>query len=168
MNVIFHIATAIGITTLIIDTSKINANAKFKIAITFVIFSMAFFSHGILDYIPHCYPINSKIDFISGLLIVIIFTFLVKKPYKLIIVFAFGGSIFPDLIDLAPAILNKYLEFNLPIHKNVFPWHWPEYSGSLYNRDCGVSTLNHILLMLTITAICLFKWKKLKEMIYKN
>ena len=71
-------------------------------------------------------------------------------------------SIFPDLIDLGPAIANKIFGINLPILEKLFPWHWPHYSGSIYTNNCGVSTLNHFLVVFTVVVICWFRRKDLK------
>lgn len=52
----------------------------------------------------------------------------------------FIGSLFPDLIDLGPAIANKYLGLSLPVFK-VFPWHWQEHSGSIYDGSRATESL---------------------------
>jgi len=59
MNVLFHLA---------VGTSIIASNSHFKNetkqerwVLTGVGFVVGLLSHGILDYIPHCYPINSKL-----------------------------------------------------------------------------------------------------------
>lgn len=156
MNVLFHTTAAVGVAVLLTDTNKVKIHSnviRASITGTFA-FILGAISHGALDYIPHCYPINSKVDVILGLIIIVIFTFLAKKDYKLIVGLAFIGSIFPDLVDLSPEILNSYLGFNLPIIDNIFPWHWSEYSGSIYVQNCHVSFLNHSLVLLTVGLIC--------------
>ena len=143
MYVFFHTATAIGVAVLLTDTEKLKPNlAVQKTFLTaFFAFVIGLISHGILDYVPHCYPIPSKIDAFVGLSIILGFTFLAQKTYRLIVFCAFVGCIFPDLVDLLPAILNKYLGLEIPIAEKLFPWHFHEYSGSIYTKKCSVSRL---------------------------
>ena len=68
-------------------------------------------------------------------------------------------------MDLLPAILNKYVGLHLPIIDKIFPWHWHDYSGSIYTQNCGVSTFNHILVVLTIAVICWFRRVDLLEIV---
>lgn len=156
MNVLFHLTTAIAVAAVVTDVNKMEKSAKHRTSITTgaFAFSLSLIAHGALDYIPHCYPINSKFDAIGGLLIIITFILLIDKKYRLILALSFLGSIFPDLIDLAPAIANKLFHLSLPTHQNVFPWHWKQYSGSIYVNNCDVSTLNHLLLVLFCGVIC--------------
>ena len=63
MNVIFHTTAAIGVAVLLTKTDKIehSKNAQKQVFQTSIFtFIVAVLSHGLLDYIPHCYPINSK------------------------------------------------------------------------------------------------------------
>ena len=162
MNVLFHTTAAIGIAASIIDTRKAGAdsvrNRTIRGSLAFLLGIMA---HGALDYIPHCYPINSKVDVIIGLLIILASTLLAGKSYKLIVAMALTGSIFPDIIDLSPAIANKYMGLNLPVYKNFFPWHWKEYSGSIYNANCSVSAINHFMVLISTAIVC---WVKRKDL----
>ena len=170
MNIIFHTIAAIGVSVAITDTNKINIKSSYKKIILTSVFAfiVGIISHGVLDYIPHCYPINSKFDAIASFVLIITFIVLTNKPYKLITALSFAGCIFPDLVDLLPAILNKYLNLHLKITTKIFPWHWPEYSGSLYNSDCNISILNQVLLIFAIITICWFRRTDLKQMMMKN
>lgn len=156
MNVLFHTTAAIGIAALIIDTRKAGADLKVRDRTIqgSLAFLLGIMAHGALDYIPHCYPINSKIDVIGGLLIISVSTLLAGKTYRLIVAMAFTGSIFPDIMDLSTAIANKYGGLNLPVYKNFFPWHWKEYSGSIYSDNCSVSAINHFMMLISIIIIC--------------
>ena len=111
MNVIFHTTTAISVAVCLIDTKRIeqSINSKNVIWISILAFTVGVISHGVLDYIPHCYPINSKLDVITGLTIILTTTFMTNKKFRLIMGLSFIGCIFPDLIDLLPAIINKQL-----------------------------------------------------------
>jgi hypothetical protein len=169
MNVIFHTTTAFGVSVLLTDT-KAMATATNKKVIEAGVFGflLGLLSHGTLDYIPHCYPINSKLDAIAGLTMIIALVWLTKKRYRLITGLSFVGSLFPDLVDLSPGILNKQLGLSLPIINKIFPWHWHEYSGSIYGGDCGVSTANHLFVILTVIIICWSRRSDLKQMININ
>lgn len=170
MNVIFHTATAISVAVLLTDTKRIEQSTTSSNVIwtSILAFTVGLISHGALDYIPHCYPINSKLDAIVGLIIILTTTWLTNKRYRIIIALSFLGSIFPDLIDLSPAIINQQLGLNLPTFEKVFPWHLHNYSGSIYNDNCNNSTLNHILLLLTIGIICWCRRTDIKAIITKD
>jgi hypothetical protein len=170
MNVVFHTTAAIGIAVLLTDTKKIESSVDFKdiILISMAAFIAGIISHGALDYIPHCYPINSKIDAIAGLIIILTTIWLANKKYRLIMVFSFLGCILPDLIDLLPNILNKQLGLNLPVIDKIFLWHFHDYSGSIYTSNCKYSTLNHILLLLNTFIVCWCRRKDLKIMFNKR
>lgn len=156
MNVLLHTTTAVGIAVLLTDTKRIEQSpTRGMVVLTgFFAFTVGLISHGVLDYIPHCYPINSKLDALGGLTMILLLTWLTNRKYRLIMILAFLGAIVPDVIDLSPAILNKQLGLDLPSLDKLFPWHWQEYSGSVYNSDCNVSTLNHLILLFTIAVVC--------------
>jgi hypothetical protein len=70
---------------------------------------------------------------------------LARHEVRWILPACFLGAIFPDLADLGPAILNKQMQLNLPTVK-IFPWHWKQYSGSIYDGSRQwLSLLNHLL-----------------------
>jgi hypothetical protein len=170
MNVIFHTTAAIGITVLFTETDKIDnsSNIRNVFKTSVLVFVIGVISHGVLDYIPHCYPINSKLDVILGLIIMTSTLLFINKCYWLITAFSFIGSIFPDLVDLLPSILNKHIGLNLPIKDKIFPWHWHDYSGSIYSGDCNLSIINHLLLVLTVSIICLYKKHHVTKLLNKN
>lgn len=166
MNVLFHTTAAIGVAVMLTDTHKVKPDTIFKDSIStgFFAFVTGIISHGALDYIPHCYPVNSKADAILGLATIITLTLLTVKKYRPIIGLAFTGSIFPDMIDLSPAILNKYLGLSFPITDNIFPWHWHDYSGSIYTQECDVSAINHFIVLMIVAIVCWFRQADLKTM----
>lgn len=157
MNVIFHTTAAIGVAVMLTDTRKPLGSIQRKVVAGLVAFAIGVVSHGALDYIPHCYPMNPKVDIILGSIIIVITTLRCKPAYRIIVGLSFIGSIFPDLIDLSPQILNKYLATSLPIQEKIFPWHWEQYSGSIFIEDCQVSTLNHAILVLVVLGICIMR-----------
>lgn len=170
MNVIFHISAAISVAVLMTDIKRIEQSTSLNCIVwtSVTAFLVGVISHGVLDYIPHCYPVNSKLDAIVGLTMILTTTWLTNKKYRIIMLLSFLGCIFPDLIDLSPSIINKHLGLDLPIIDKIFPWHLKEYSGSIYTDNCNISTLNHILLLLTICIICWFRSIDLKTIFSKN
>jgi hypothetical protein len=163
MNVLLHITSAIGVAVLLTDTKRIEHQSPvMTIMLTSAIgFLFGIIAHGALDYIPHGYPVNSKLDAIGGLIIIIVTILLTNKKYRIIIGLTLLGSLFPDLIDLSPSIANKQLGLSLPEGNKIFPWHWHEYSGSIYSGPYSISTLNHFLVILGVTGSC---WLRLSDL----
>jgi hypothetical protein len=163
LNVLFHIATGASI---IAASSRFNNETKKDfVLITGASFVLGLISHGILDYTPHCYPINSKIDAITSLLIISLSLWFTKRKWKLTVAFTFLGCLLPDIIDLAPEIINSQLSTSLPTFENVFPWHKQEYSGSIYSHNCEVSKFNHILTLIFCGIIVAMNKMNLKRII---
>jgi hypothetical protein len=127
-----------------------NSSTWLKMAIGFV---AGILIHGILDFLPHQYPLRSKFDVIFALGLLALTVFLAQKQNRLLILVCFGGAIFSDIIDLSAEIVNKYLGISIPhLPFKIFPWHWKEYSGSIYDGSQAVeSNIYHILVLL----ICL-------------
>lgn len=163
MNILFHIATGAAIIILHSHIKHPNKTRFYGSG-----FILGVISHGILDYTPHCYPIPSKIDAILGLLIMISTLFFVKKKFKILVSAIFFGCVFPDLIDLSPGILNTLFHINLPIFDKVFPWHYHQYSGSIYSTDCTVSMANHGLVLMFCSIIIFLKLGFIKKNILRT
>lgn len=158
MNVLFHLTAGFGIAL-----ALCNVAPKPKIWPTAATGAfIAFVSHALLDYTPHCYPINSKIDVTAGIISLLALTFFARKEYRLIIFATLSGSILPDLIDLLPAILNKQFNLNLPGYPKIFPWHWKIYSGSIYNGHCSTSHINIAMICIAVFALIMLKHKTVK------
>ena len=169
MNIIFHTTTAISVAVLLTDTKRIEQGSTSKKILWTSIFGfiVGVISHGALDYIPHCYPVNAKLDAIAGLTMILTTTWLTNKKYRLIMGLSFLGSIFPDLVDLLPGIIIKQLGLSLPTNNKIFPWHLHDYSGSIYQHNCDNSTLNYILLLLIIIIVCWCRWTDAKTIFKK-
>jgi len=170
MNVLFHTTSAIGIAVLCsdVDKNEFRENKLPVSIISFFAFLIGIIAHGALDYIPHCYPIHSKLDVVLSFSLILTLTFFTYNKYRWIIIASFLGCIFPDVIDLSPGIVNNLLGLNLPTFEKIFPWHWHSYSGSIYNGNCSVSMFNHLLLLITVGVIVALKWSHVKGMIRRN
>ena len=147
VNVTFHVLTGIGVAASLSPrkppVSRIAVVAGLASTICL---------HGLLDYVPHSYPIKSSIDVALALLLFGAALSLAKPHLRLLLVTCFLGSILPDLIDLAPGILNRHVGLNLPEVK-LFPWHWRQYSGSVHDGSrMAESMAAHLL----VSAVALF------------
>jgi hypothetical protein len=107
-----------------------------------------------LDYIPHSYPINSSIDVSLAVVLFCVSLFFAKAHIRPLLVTCFFGGILPDLIDLAPGILHHHVGLRLPEVK-VFPWHWRQYSGSIYDgtRKTESNLAHAAVLAIALVAI---------------
>jgi hypothetical protein len=107
--------------------------------------------HGVMDYVPHSYPIPSGLDVVISITLFIVAVALTKAEFRILVTACFLGSILPDLVDLGPLILNRHLGWTLPTAK-IFPWHWPQYSGSLYH---GAKRFQAALSHCAVVAVCI-------------
>jgi hypothetical protein len=161
MNVLFHTTAAVGIVIALTDTKtldEVKANKRIYL-IGAASFFLGIIVHGALDYIPHCYPLKSKPDILFSLLIIASVIWFCQKKYRSIFALSFLGNIFPDLVDLAPNILNQQFGWLLPTTQKIFPWHQLEHSGSIYGESCANSNLNHLLFLLGVALIIAARWK---------
>ena len=163
MNVVFHIVAGVTAAVLVTDTSQVRKDANYQKILPIALFGFVIgvISHGVLDYTPHCYPVNSKIDILLGLMSIFVLLWMSKGRYKWVFLGALLGCIFPDLVDLLPAMLNKSLSLGLPEYDKFFPWHWKQYSGSIYTGECRVSFINHSLVLF---LSCLLLWCRRRDL----
>lgn len=155
MNVTFHvfgsIATA-AVLGLSPDEKWSSVSALKKYAIGFV---TGVIIHGVLDFLPHNYPIASKFDVIFALFILVLGLFLAQNRNRFLILVCFSGAIFPDVVDLGAGIANKHLGIPIPqLDFKLSPWHWKEYSGSIYDGSRFFeSTVYHVLFLLMCVSL---------------
>ena len=147
MNVIFHtlasVATAAVLSTQLKEKKPINSITGLTILV--IGFTTGILLHGLLDWIPHQYPLPSVLDVVVSLILFSIIFMLAHNEARWILFACFLGAIFPDLVDLGPAILNRQMQLHLPTAK-IFPWHWKEYSGSIYDGSRHwLSIFNHLV-----------------------
>ncbi len=120
MNVIFHVATAISLTIALTDTNKIKTVKDTIIPACGGLIS-GVFAHGIIDYLPHTYPLSAKPDIIISFLLIAAMLVIANKQYILILSFTIFGCVLPDLVDLLPPMMNKYLGFQISVNEKIFP-----------------------------------------------
>jgi hypothetical protein len=115
--------------------------------------------HGLLDYLPHSYPIPSVLDAIFSLALFVIAIALAQPHHRLLVAACFLGAVFPDLVDLGPAIVNKNLGWSVPVVK-LFPWHWRQYSGSIYDESRNFVSLFWHLAIVGVSVSLLFGYRR--------
>lgn len=164
MNIFFHTAMSVSIAVMLCDTHHAN---KKNFTICFIAFIVGVIAHGILDYVPHGYPIPTIIDILFSVLFIGVLFWRISTDFRLLLLSSFAGSIFPDLVDLLPKLLDKYLHTTIGHNNNIFPWHWSQYSGSIYGGHYQVSYLNHISIMIIIFIILFLNKNKLKLLFIK-
>jgi hypothetical protein len=109
-----------------------------------------------LDWVPHTYPINSVADVVIALALLTAGMVFVQPSHRVLLGACALGSLFPDFVDLAPAIINRRLAWSLPVVK-FFPWHWRQYSGSIYDSSRKFeSLLSHLLVIISSFALVYF------------
>ena len=145
MNVTFHVLASFATTAALSTINAGTQRARFLLLVAGLIAGVIL--HGILDILPHSYPINSILDVVLALILFAVAWPLVVKAQRLLFLACYLGAILPDLIDLGPAILNKRLGTTFPVIK-LFPWHWKMYSGSIYDGSKGFeSALSHVVVL---------------------
>jgi hypothetical protein len=146
MNVVFHTVASIATASVLsaqLQQKPLTSTAG--LTVLAVGFGAGVLLHGVLDWSPHQYPLAAAVDVIVSLIFFAVVFLLAHNEARWILSACFLGAIFPDLLDLGPAILNKQMQLNLPTVK-IFPWHWKQYSGSIYDGGRQwLSFLNHLL-----------------------
>lgn len=165
MNVTFHAFgsfAAAAILSLDFDSDWRSVSAFKRYAIGFC---AGILVHGILDFLPHDYPLPSKFDVIFALALLISFLSTAQKQNRVLILACFGGAIFPDIVDLSAGIVNKHFGIPItPLSFKIFPWHWKEFSGSIYDGSRNLeSNIYHLsVLLLCFGLIYAYRNKFLK------
>jgi hypothetical protein len=119
--------------------------------------ALAVASHGVLDALPHYYPLPPWVDAFAALVLVLGALALVPRGVRLPLFLVCLSALLPDIVDHAGDDLRKHLGIPFPQVPNLFPWHWPRGSGSWRGRsgpDWLISWVNHgIVLAFCAAAI---------------
>ena len=154
MNVTFHTAGALATAAFLSSTQSRPASEKTaarpSVLIAVIGFVAGAVEHGVMDHVPHSYPIPSGMDVAFSLILFTVAVALTKPQFRVLVTACFMGSIFPDLVDLGPPILNRHFGWSLPTVR-LFPWHWPQYSGSLYH---GMKRFQSAVSHAVVTCVC--------------
>lgn len=160
MNVTFHTLSAIATAAVLSakETDGATAGAYPRASLLAVGFGTSLLLHGLLDYLPHTYPIPSALDVLLSLGLFLGAIAFAKSQHRVLVSACFLGSLFPDLVDLGPAIVNRRLRWALPVLK-IFPWHWRQHSGSVYDGSQGYKSLllHSAVSGLALILLCVFR-----------
>jgi len=114
-------------------------------------FLLCVMSHGVLDGLPHEYPLRALGDTLWTLGLVFGWMLFIQPRFRPLLVIAFLGAELPDLIDHVPRDLNRHLHLNLPVLPKLFPWHYRGGSGSLSGHVPPMariaSLVNHVIVV---------------------
>jgi hypothetical protein len=167
MNVAFHTLAGLAISQTAASRLKPAAAAgpprrrlgRRDAGIAAAVFALGVASHGVLDGLKHYYPLSSAGDALTSAALFCGWLALVPRRLWPLFFIGFAGAIFPDLFDHVPRDLNRHLGLTLPVLPKVFPWHWPEGSGSLSGAHppaFGVVSLANHVIVVSFCAVALW------------
>jgi hypothetical protein len=116
---------------------------------------LAVASHGVLDALPHYYPLQSWEDAAVSLVLVGGWCLLVPRWMRGRLLLVCVAALLPDIIDHVPDDLRKRLGLPLPVLPNLFPWHWPAGQASWPGRSGPkwvISVVNHLIVVVFCAA----------------
>lgn len=156
MNVTFHVLGSFA-TAAVLSREADSKNSMFATLAKFGVgFVVGVLVHGLLDYLPHEYPLRSKFDIALALILLLFALSAVQMQNIVLLLICFAGSIFPDVIDLGAAIANKHLGVALPqLPFKIFPWHWEQFSGSIYDGSRRFESTVYHLIFVSVCFILL-------------
>ena len=117
-------------------------------------FVMAALAHGVLDALPHYYPLPPVGDAIVSMALVATWVWIAPPWLRLPLFVTCLGALVPDIIDHVPDDLHKHLHLDIPVPPNFFPWHWNGGSGSLVGRS-GPRWAESLTYHAIVVAFCL-------------
>jgi hypothetical protein len=162
MNVTFHALGSFATAAVLSLNPAENWRSVSALKKYIIGFVAGILIHGVLDFLPHQYPLPSKIDVVLALFLFLLVLFVAQRQNFLLVLICLAGCVFPDVVDLGPVIVDKYLQISLPrLPFRLFPWHLKEYSGSIYDGSRSVeSGLYHLLFLLICFGLIYFNRKR--------
>jgi hypothetical protein len=157
MNLLFH-------TVFSVSTSPVISKKTVRTDNTLKYLGLGFISniviHGVMDLVPHDYPITTMIDvFVSFALFFLVIIF-VKREFRIPVFFCFLGGALPDLVDKG---LFRVLRMN---NIKLFPWHWSNVINFFYKwyKHPWLFTIGNVL---TIAVSLFLLWVN-RKFIFKS
>ncbi len=130
-------------------------------------FGLAVLSHGILDGLPHYYPLGIWPDTVVSIAFLAFWLTRVPRWMRVPVIVVCVGSLLPDIIDHVPRDLNRHLHLGLPEWPKLFPWHWREGSGSIPGKTgplWRVSVANHAI----VVAFCVTAFIRTRQLLRRS
>lgn len=156
MGVTFHTLTSTAIAAIAVPRlhhPHHGTRHKERWLCLLFLWMLCILSHGVLDMLPHQYPLPAPADVGLTLFGFVGVLSIAKPPTRWILVMCFLGCLLPDIIDLTLPLLNRKLGLALPTY-HLFPWHWPAYFGSIFDgRRTFESHLYHGLVLLLCSIV---------------
>jgi hypothetical protein len=89
----------------------------------------------VLDGLKHGYPIQTVPDVVCAGVLAICWCLCVRRRFFLLFASVSLASVTPDIVDLGPRMLHSATGIWTPMLNAtpLFPWHWPDGSGSMYS-----------------------------------
>ena len=138
MNVTFHALAAVGIAHIAAIRLEPSGEGWFCRSDLWVLgsaFTLGVLSHGVLDGLKHGYPIQTVPDILCAGILAISWCMCVHRRFFLLFASVSLASFAPDIVDHGPKMLRAATGIWTPVlHASpLFPWHWPDGSGSMYS-----------------------------------
>ena len=104
-------------------------------------------SHGVLDGLKHGYPIRAIPDILCASVVAVGWCLFVHRRFSVLFASVFLASFAPDIVDLGPRMLRSITGISAPMVDAplLFPWHWPDGSGSMYPMSSTAPERTRIL-----------------------
>ena len=150
MNVAFHELVGIAIAQETGARLGTRASGRPGVRAWIVASGLALLSHGILDALPHYYPLPSAADVVVSVALVGAWLLLVPRWMRWPLFVVCLAALLPDIVDHFPKDVRRHLHIDLPVLPNLFPWHWRSDSGSLTGRTGPLwleSLTNHVIVL---------------------
>ena len=172
MNVTFHALSAVGIAHIAairLEPSREGWFCRSDVWVLASAITLGVLSHGVLDGLKHGYPMHTVPDVLCAGVLVICWCLCVHRRFFLLFASVSLASFAPDIVDLGPRMLRSATGIWTPAFDAtpLFPWHWPDGSGSMYSMlskapeptrilDVGqnriVSWTNHLIIVAFATS----------------
>ena len=171
MIVVLHVVAGAAVAHVASTRLRNQSDSRFRRPglglIAFACFA-GLLSHGVLDGLKHGYPISAVPDIIGAAVLATAWCFAVYGPLRLLFAAVIAAALLPDVIDHGTAMLRWKVGWDVPVSRShIFPWHWPEGSGSLqsggsdparsieFGRNRQVSTVNQVIVLILATGCIL-------------
>src|SRR6266550_4408343 len=170
MSIVFHVVAAAAVAHVASARLRDQSHGGFRrpgLALLAFAAVIGLASHGVLDGLRHGYPIPAVPDIVAGSILAAAWCFAVRPPLRLLFAAVIAAALLPDVIDHGTAMLRWKAGWDVSVNRShIFPWHWPEGSGSLhpggndparsldFGRNREVSIANQLVVLL-IAAGCI-------------